>query len=327
MTDHRPVISLSLDLDNLWTYMKTHGDPGWHLFPTYLDSVTSIVLELLRTHNLKITFFVVGQDAALERNTKALNAIAAAGHEIGNHSFHHEQWLHLRSRKELEEEIERAEQAIEGATGWRPKGFRGPGYSLSADTLAVLAARGYLYDASTLPTFIGPLARAYYFKESRNLSAEEREQRNRLFGSFRDGLRPLKPYWWNAGGRRLLEMPVTTIPIVRVPFHQSYLLYLSGFSASVALTYLNAALLLCRVTGTQPSFLLHPLDFLGGDTIRELAFFPGMALPTAFKLDFFEKVLAVIQRQFRVVTMEQHAQVVQRVLPASGPAAGRVYAS
>ena len=25
----KPIASLSLDLDNKWSYMKTHGDAGW----------------------------------------------------------------------------------------------------------------------------------------------------------------------------------------------------------------------------------------------------------------------------------------------------------
>jgi hypothetical protein len=25
----KPLASISLDLDSLWSYMKTHGDPGW----------------------------------------------------------------------------------------------------------------------------------------------------------------------------------------------------------------------------------------------------------------------------------------------------------
>ena len=53
-----------------------------------------------------------------------------------------------------------------------PRGFRGPGFSLSAATLRVLERRGYIYDASTFPTFLGPLARAYYFMTAK-LSKEE----------------------------------------------------------------------------------------------------------------------------------------------------------
>src|SRR6185369_10188375 len=96
----KPIASLSLDLDNKWSYMKTHGDKGWESFPSYLGIVVPRVLEFLKARNLKITVFVVGQDAALAKNREALGSLAAAGHEIGNHSFHHEPWLHLYTEPE-----------------------------------------------------------------------------------------------------------------------------------------------------------------------------------------------------------------------------------
>ena len=91
----RGMASLSLDLDNQWSYMKTHGDAGWESFPSYLDVVVPRALEFLKAKGLSITFFIVGQDAALDKNRESLRSIAAAGHEIGNHSFNHEPWLHL----------------------------------------------------------------------------------------------------------------------------------------------------------------------------------------------------------------------------------------
>ena len=64
----RPLASLSLDLDNQWSYMKTHGDRGWESFPTYLPLVIPRILDFLAGRHLTISFFVVGQDAALEPN-------------------------------------------------------------------------------------------------------------------------------------------------------------------------------------------------------------------------------------------------------------------
>src|SRR5947207_8920020 len=156
----KKLASLSLDLDNKWSYMKTHGDAGWESFPSYLDVVAPRALEFLRERDLNITFFIVGQDAALEKNHNALRSIADAGHEIGNHSFNHEPWLHLYSKAELVEEFDRTENALQNVIGKRPVGFRGPGYSLSPTVLEVLAERRYEYDCSTLPTYIAPLARA-----------------------------------------------------------------------------------------------------------------------------------------------------------------------
>lgn len=91
----KPAASLSLDLDNLWSYLKIHGDPGWESLPSYLDVAVPRILAFLAERGLSITFFVVGQDAEREENREALASIAAAGHEIGNHSFHHDSWLHL----------------------------------------------------------------------------------------------------------------------------------------------------------------------------------------------------------------------------------------
>lgn len=307
----RPLLSLSLDLDNQWSYLKTHGDPGWESFPSYLDPCVDVVLPRLERHGLRITFFVVGQDAALERNHGALRAIADAGHEIGNHSFHHEPWLHTRPREEIDGEIGRAEEAIAAATGQRPRGFRGPGFSFGREILEVLAARGYHYDATTFPTFLGPVARAYYFMRSRGLSAEEKEQRRGLFGRFRDGFQPLRPYRWPVGDG-LIEIPVTTMPLLKVPIHLSYIVYLARFHRGLARLYLRTALALCRWTGVEPSILLHPLDFLGRDRVEGLGFFPGMDRTTDFKLELFERVLALLRRHHDIVPMAEHAAAAAR---------------
>jgi hypothetical protein len=145
------------------------------------------------------------------------------------------------------------------------------------------------------------------------LSAEERQQRKELFGKLREGLRPIKPYRWQVGGGTLIEIPVTTMPIFKVPIHVSYLLYLSGFAPSLAVRYFQAALKLCRLTGTQPSLLLHPLDFLGWDDMQELNFFPGMSMPSEKKLEVMSEVLRLLSDEFTVLTLQQHAQEVARM--------------
>lgn len=309
----KPIASLSLDLDNQWSYLKTHGDPTWSTLPSYFALLIPRVLAFLAARQLKITFFVVGQDAALAHHADLLGAIAAAGHEIGNHSFHHEPWLHLYTEAKIDEELARAEEAIQRVTGQRPIGFRGPGYSCSEATLRVLARRHYQYDASTLPTFLGPLARLYYFMTAQ-LSSEEKAKRGKLFGTVRDGLRPIRPYRWTLPGlpptQTLIELPVTTMPFLRMPIHFSYLLYFGSYSTVAALSYFRTALALCRLTGVQPSLLLHPLDFLGADDVQELAFFPGMRLRHERKLALVSDALHLLTTQFTVVPMHEHAQQV-----------------
>jgi peptidoglycan/xylan/chitin deacetylase (PgdA/CDA1 family) len=299
--------------------MKIHGDDGWERFPSYLDVLAPRALEVLDRHDLRITFFVVGQDAALAKNHGALGALAAAGHEIGNHSFRHEPWLHRYSESELDEELQRAEDAIEEATGVRPDGFRGPGYSLSETTLQVLLRRGYAYDASTLPTYIGPLARAYYFRTAK-LTAEQRAERELLYGTWGDGRRAVRPYRWAVDGRTLLELPVTTLPGVKVPIHVSYLLMLSAYSPAAARVYFDAALRVCRAAGIGPSILLHPLDLISGDDAKELAFFPGMQIPLEEKLDRVDSYLAQLRSHFDVVPVGEHARALATSdLPVRAP--------
>lgn len=302
-----PPASLSVDLDNLWSYLKIHGDGDWRGFPSYLDQVIPHILDLADSRDLRLTVFVVGQDAALPENGDALALLGASGHEIANHSFHHEPWLHLKGEVEIEEEIRQAGAAIEQATGTSPIGFRGPGFSVSKTTIDTLLSQGYVYDASTLPTFIGPLARAFYFRRA-SIEGSELAKRERLFGRFGEVFRPIKPYWLTSGSRSILEIPVTTMPLLRIPIHATYLLYLARYSEGLSRTYLRSALGLCRMAGVQPSLLLHSLDFLGGDEVAGLEFFPGMDMSGDTKRRLVGDYVDLLGASFRVTTMRRHAE-------------------
>jgi peptidoglycan/xylan/chitin deacetylase (PgdA/CDA1 family) len=300
--------SLSLDMDNLWSYLKIHGDAEWENRPSYIDTLLPRMLELFDQHSLRATVFVVGADAARDDGAKAVGELHAAGHEVANHSFEHEPWLHTYDRDDLESELARTEEAIQAAGAPRPTGFRGPGYSLSPALVDVLERRGYTYDASTLPTWIGPLARMYYFRGA-GLSASERSQRSALFGSAAEGLRPVHPYQWRLSDRRhLLELPVTTFPLLRVPMHLSYVLQLHAMSPRLAKTYVAAALRTCALRGVGPSVLLHPLDLLDGQDAPGLQFFPGMQLSATAKLSVLDEVIGRLSRSFDVVGTGEHAR-------------------
>jgi len=288
--------------------MKTHGDPGWKTFPSYLDWSVPRILEYLKSRDLKITFFIVGQDAVLDCNSDAMKAIALDGHEIGNHSFNHEPWLHTYAEKDMERELELAEEAITGATGHVPQGFRGPGFSLSEITLRTLVRRGYKYDATVFPNLLNPLARYYFFATS-SLTAEEKEQRKELFGTWRDAFRPVKPFQWVFDDQTLMELPVTTMPVFKTPIHMSYILFASRYSRSLALMYLRFGLLMCRLTGTSPSLLLHPLDFIGCDDVGDLAFFPGMDMLAEDKIKIVSDVLDILEEHYDLVTVGEHVDM------------------
>jgi len=304
----KPLANMSLDLDDQWSYMKVHGDEGWEKFPSYLDIVVPFVLDLLDELDIKITFFIVGQDAAIEKNQKVLQSIIERGHEIGNHSFHHESWLKTYSKEKIEAEIICAEEAILQATGERTKCFRGPGFSWSNELLDVLQKRGYVFDASILPTYFSPLMRMYYFWNSK-LTIEERKNRKELFGPYKEGFYSIKPFMWKLqNNQSLLEIPVTTMPLFKIPFHMSYLLFISGYSMLAMKAYLGFSLFLCKLTKTSPSFLLHPLDLISGDKVPQLAFFPGMNLSTHKKVEVFKYAINKINRDFKILPMHRFVE-------------------
>ncbi len=268
------------------------------------------MLQFLANRDLRITFFVVGQDAALERNRVALSMLSDAGHEIACHSFSHEPWLHLYSEEQLDEELEKAENAIQNITGEKVNGFRGPGFSISELTIKVLHERGYMYDATVFPNILNPLARTYFFARS-NLTKEEKMQRKGLFGTFSDAFRPVKPFRWDLKGSELVELPVTTMPIFKTPIHFSYLIYLSGYSEVLAMAYLRFATFMCRVTRTEPSLLLHPLDFLGYEDDSDLAFFPAMDMGVEKKLRLMDRFFQLLLERFEPTTVGDHVAAIK----------------
>jgi len=84
---------------------------------------TPAILDALAERGVKATFFVLGRHA--ERWPELVRRIAAEGHAIGNHGFHHRK-LHLKSPRYVRNDLELGLAAIERAAGVRPRWFRAP---------------------------------------------------------------------------------------------------------------------------------------------------------------------------------------------------------
>ncbi len=124
-----------------------------------------------------------------------------------------------------------------------------------------------------------------------------------------EGLRPVRPYRWRlTGGRTLLEIPVTTMPLLKTPFHLSYLLYLGGISPALMRTYFRTVLGMCRLARTGVSFLLHPLDFLSGDEAPELAFFPAMAMDRKKKRALVADAFDLLSDHYSIYSLNSYAE-------------------
>ena len=81
------------------------------------------ILKTLKNHNCKATFFVLGTWA--EKNPDAMQKIVADGHEIGNHSYNHENYAAL-SKEKMAADMKKANDAIYKSCGIVPALFRAP---------------------------------------------------------------------------------------------------------------------------------------------------------------------------------------------------------
>lgn len=99
-------------------------------------SSTPILLDLLARHGLPATFFVVGKRAAA--HPELIADILNHGHTIGNHSWRHDNFLMLRSRKTLEKDIRATQQILQQA-GIEPHVFRPPAGATNPHLAQVLA--------------------------------------------------------------------------------------------------------------------------------------------------------------------------------------------
>jgi len=85
---------------------------------------TRAVLELLRAHDARATFFVLGHK--VESHPDVVREISEAGHTLGIHGFQHDRLFSFRSPSYAEEQVERTRQAIARACGVEPSLFRPP---------------------------------------------------------------------------------------------------------------------------------------------------------------------------------------------------------
>ncbi len=102
------------------------------------------ILALLAEYELPATFFVPGLTA--DRHPDAVEAILAAGHEVGHHSYAHVAPVD-QSEDEERRDFERALAAL-ARRGVEPVGYRCPGWEPSYRTPRLVAEHGLRYDSS-----------------------------------------------------------------------------------------------------------------------------------------------------------------------------------
>ena len=150
--DTQCVAMLTFDVDGISNWLNY--DPSVAKRPSTLSMAEYgprvaawRILDILDAHGIKASFFIPGYVA--ETHTDLVKSMVSRGHEIGHHGYMHEAPASLRPDKE-KEILEKGIGILEGLAGQRPRGYRAPRWDISEVTLNLLAAHGFVYDASLM---------------------------------------------------------------------------------------------------------------------------------------------------------------------------------
>lgn len=105
------------------------------------DNNTALILDILKSHNIKASFFMIAS-AMNDHNATVTKRASDEGHLVLNHSFTHPHFTKL-TPKRIEEELKTTSQKIESITGNYPLLFRPPYGSINQEVMESVNASGY----------------------------------------------------------------------------------------------------------------------------------------------------------------------------------------
>jgi hypothetical protein len=311
----RRVCSVSVDLDPIRCYYEIHGLPppgpaSADLLQVVMRRAVPRFAELFAARGITATFFVVGEDLASPQAVDAVRAVAAAGHEIGNHSERHFYDLQRRPPDEVRREVEEAHARIASVAGKAPVGFRAPGYGLSRRLLDVLESLGYRYDSSVFPSPPYYTAKAGVMA---GLWALGRPSGSTM-GDPRGLLAPAMPYRphprapFRRGQSSVVELPISVTPGLRLPAIGTLLL--SGPDA------VRVSVLEQMRARRFFNFELHGIDLLDAEAdgipSELVARQPDLRRPLVGKVRALAATLERLAAEHEILPLEAVAARVQR---------------
>ena len=95
--------------------------------------ITPQILNILKTNNIKATFFIIGEKA--EKNPEIIKRIHSDGHLIGNHSYRHGFWFDMKCKSKMIKEMQKTDQVIKEIISKELNLFRPP-YGITNPPLA-----------------------------------------------------------------------------------------------------------------------------------------------------------------------------------------------
>jgi hypothetical protein len=309
--------AVSIDLDAIGCYYRIHGlgVPPPELAHVIFERAVPRAIALLARRGVRATWFVVGQDADADTGAPAANAqrlreLAAAGHELGNHSYSHPYELARMPAAAVDAEVDGCDRVLRAIGGVPVRGFRAPGYDVSPAMLDALARLGYHYDSSIFP------APGYYAAKAAVMAALALARRPsgavmvdpRTLAAPADPYRPAMTAPWRRGQAPLVELPVAVTPWMRMPA--------IGTTLLVAPAIVRDRLISAMARRKFFNLELHGIDFadadqdgIPGELVERQ---PDLRLPVAQKLERLDAILDVVAARWKLVTLAEIAADVQR---------------
>ncbi len=131
--------TLTVDLED-WYHVcgnVEYASPlKWENYESRVIRNTEKVLRILRSFNVKATFFTLGYIA--EKQPDLIKAIAKEGHEIATHGHFHFRIFEL-TPDEFEKDLIKSKETIEEIISEPVLGYRAPEWSIRSDTLWALS--------------------------------------------------------------------------------------------------------------------------------------------------------------------------------------------
>ena len=142
----------------------------------YENGNTEPILDALKKHNIKATFFVVGH--YLETAPELIKRMTEEGHTVGNHTYHHYDMSKISDQGSFEAEIKSVEEKYKEITGREMvKYYRPPQGKYSLENLSMAKDLGY-------HTFFWSLA---YVDWNQNNQPTHEEAFEKLMGRVHSG--------------------------------------------------------------------------------------------------------------------------------------------
>jgi hypothetical protein len=315
--------AVSIDLDGLPCYYRIHGLGAAppELEHVILERALPRAANLFAKRGMHVTWFVVGRDADaaavlpdhVQRvaNAARLRVLAEYGDELGNHSYSHPYELARLDARVVDDEIANCDRVLR-ALGCVPRGFRAPGYDVSAAMMESLAKRGYRYDSSVFP------APGYYAAKAVVMAGlavagqpSGAVMTNPLsLAAPADPYRPAMTAPWRRGQAPLVELPIAVTPWTRLPA--------IGTTLIVAPSAIRRRVLSAMQGRELFNFELHGIDFadaekdgIPGELVARQA---DLRLPVEDKIARLEQILDELGKSRKFATLAEVAVDVQRTV-------------